>query len=281
MNLQPTSTDRFDSDKNFCIDYRYVADDYALPISTGIHSHAVGELMVVKSGSSSICIGDTIGYADGSYIVYFAKEIPHCSVTLPRHEYSRYCLKIDESYFSSKVAIPNDSFIIPVTPEELDALLAPTELLFKYFGYNIESYTEIMLKRREHLLRLLLDEIDSLSQSRKNLDAISRKSYITKVCEYLTIHFRESISLDALANEFYISKAKLTRDFRDKCGVSIGDFIVTLRIRYAKKLLENSSVPIGQIAKECGYQSNAYFARQFLKMIGITPTQYRKMILNK
>ncbi len=260
----------------FKIDYVYIADNHPLPHSSGVHYHNAGELLIVKSGLASISIGDTIYPGEGSYIVYFPKNIPHCSVALQNHDYSRYCLSIDEKYFSAEVDIPKDGFVISVSQDEIEALLAPTELLHKYFSEDISSYTSIMLKRQDHLLRLLLDEIEAIRKSRSTDNLYSHKSYITKVSEYLSLHFSESISLSKLANDFFVSKAKLTKDFKLQCGVSIGDFIMTLRIRHSKKLLKNSEIPIWKIAEECGYQSSGYFIRQFAKITGTTPMQYRK-----
>ncbi len=276
MDVQMANDPLFFEFPTFKITSINIPGDRALPHSSGYHYHDADELLIVKSGVSSICIGDSISSIDGSYIVYFKNNVPHSSVALPSYEYSRLCLSVDESYFSTGIKLPTESFVMAVTDEELESLLAPAELLYKYFSDCPKQYSPVMFMRREHLLKLLLDEIKMIIKSRKESVSFLRNSYITKVCEYLTLNFNKKISLSQISDDFFVSKAKLTRDFKNKCGISICDYIATLRVRNAKNQLANTDLPIWKIAENCGYQSSGYFIQQFAKAVGQTPVQYRK-----
>ncbi len=276
MEMQSAANAILSRIDKFKIDNTSIPGEHLLPHSSGFHYHDVGELLIVKRGKSSIFIGEDVYSVEGSYLVYFQKGISHCSVALPKHEYSRFCVSIDEHYFSRDVKLPKKSFVLTLSSEELDNLLASTELLYSYFA-NDPRNTPIMVKRREHLLELLVDEINELLASKKDSIEEVCESYITKICEYLSLHYNESITLSKLSDSFFVSKAKLTKDFRNKCGVSICDFITTLRLRSAKKFLSTTNLPIWSIAEKCGYQSSGYFIRQFTKLMGMTPVQYRKM----
>ncbi len=277
MNFQSTKKAICFGVNEFTVDYVELSDDHASARSSGFHYHDAGELLIVQSGKSSVFIGDKTYAIEGSYIVYFEKGVSHCNIALPKHKYSRFCLPFEEHYFLKDVELPSKSFVIPISEEELEAVLAPTELLYKYFSKATER-TPIMLKRRGHLLELLLDEITVILNNGNDNTLSYDESYIPKVCEYLSIHFNESISLSQLSEYFFVSKAKFTKDFKNKCGVSVGDFITALRIRAAKKQLANTDVPVWKIAEECGYKSSSFFVRHFTKVVGMSPTQYRKMI---
>ena len=54
--------------------------------------------------------------------------------------------------------------------------------------------------------------------------------------------------------------------------------VYSSRMNYARELLTTTSLPIGEIAERCGYESNIYFSRQFKRKIGMTPTEYQNHI---
>ena len=58
-------------------------------------------------------------------------------------------------------------------------------------------------------------------------------------------------------------------------GVTIGEFIKKRRISVAKQLLRNSDYKITEIAQKCGFSDNGFFAKVFLKEVGITPSAFR------
>ena len=97
-----------------------------------------------------------------------------------------------------------------------------------------------------------------------------------EVKDYLDAHFAEKITLDALAERFYINKFYLTRVFKEEFGQSISNYLAQLRITQAKRLLRFSEESIETIALECGLADANYFARLFKKVEGVTPGEYRR-----
>lgn len=104
----------------------------------------------------------------------------------------------------------------------------------------------------------------------------SRKRDLQNVKDYLDLHFQEKITLDHLAEQFYINKFYLTRCFREQFGTSIGNYLSQVRITHAKRLLRFSDLPIEKIALECGIPDANYFARLFHRMEGTAPGEFRK-----
>ena len=97
-----------------------------------------------------------------------------------------------------------------------------------------------------------------------------------EVKTYLEQNWAKRISLDELADEFYISKYYLTRLFKSRYGVSILNFLTELRITHAKQKLRFTGGSIESISHECGFDDQNYFARTFKKVEGITPSEYRR-----
>jgi AraC family transcriptional regulator, activator of mtrCDE len=83
-------------------------------------------------------------------------------------------------------------------------------------------------------------------------------------------------SLDALADIATASRATLVRGFRRAAGVSPLAFLAELRLNLARQRLLADHEPIGQIADEVGYQSEAALSRAFLRRFGVRPGRFRQ-----
>ena len=94
--------------------------------------------------------------------------------------------------------------------------------------------------------------------------------------DYLDGHFTEKISLDALAEQFFISKFYLTRVFKEQFGVSISTYLLNKRITKAKQLLRFSDRKLEDIGYQCGLGAPHYFSRVFKQVEGVTPSEFRE-----
>lgn len=93
---------------------------------------------------------------------------------------------------------------------------------------------------------------------------------------YLNDHYREDITLDDLAEKFYISRSYLTRIFKETTGITVVQYLTVVRIRQAARLLRETDSPITEIADLCGFGNVTYFEKVFNRIRGMTPRQYRK-----
>lgn len=83
-------------------------------------------------------------------------------------------------------------------------------------------------------------------------------------------------SLEELARLCGISQSHLMRTFKVSTGWQIHKYIAEERMRAAKLMLAKDQVPTKEIAARLGFRSPAYFATAFLRMAGMTPTEYRR-----
>ena len=73
----------------------------------------------------------------------------------------------------------------------------------------------------------------------------------------------------------------MCRMFRRELGVSVVDYVNSVKLRHACDQLANTSMSIVDIAVECGFNSSQYFSRIFKTFSGCTPQQYRKRTKGK
>jgi len=110
------------------------------------------------------------------------------------------------------------------------------------------------------------DKSNQYSQYVKNALGFIKEFYNTNICE------------DDIAEAVHISTKYLHKLFKQETGVSPIRYLNSYRIRCAKNLLVDHSLPINQIAKAVGFTDPNYFCRVFQRYNDeISPTQYKKM----
>lgn len=98
---------------------------------------------------------------------------------------------------------------------------------------------------------------------------------IKDVTKEIDTHISNRLSIHELADKFNVSTTYLSSRFKNEHNITITDFINSKRLLIAKRMLTSFNLPIIEIAMECGFQDQNYFARVFKKTFGITPSQYR------
>lgn len=88
--------------------------------------------------------------------------------------------------------------------------------------------------------------------------------------------YSRTIDLDGLARACHLSPSQFRRTFHRLLGRSPLQFILSVRLQAAADLLTGSRLSVTEIALECGFNEPNYFARQFRRHIGVSPSEYRR-----
>lgn len=128
----------------------------------------------------------------------------------------------------------------------------------------LKGYLAILVGR-------VLEQVELISSSSKtDADLVHRALY------YINRHFTEPLTLQSISSTLGFSKYYLSRCFCEKTGCNFNQYLNSLRIDYAKRLLESSNLSVTEIAYESGFESQCTFYRAFRETSGATPNQYRK-----
>ncbi|MGI6238441.1 MAG: AraC family transcriptional regulator [Christensenellales bacterium] len=103
-------------------------------------------------------------------------------------------------------------------------------------------------------------------------------TFVWRAREYLTQNFSEKVTLETLAEMFSINKFYLQKLFTQHFGISPNEYIIATRIQHAKEALCETDLSVGEIAERVGMGNASYFARQFKKREGISPSRYRQLM---
>lgn len=102
---------------------------------------------------------------------------------------------------------------------------------------------------------------------------------IQSVIEYLEEHFPGRVLLPEVAEHFSMSVYGLCREFKKYAGMGFKQYLLQRRIVQAKVLLEETDMKIAAIATAVGFDDLSAFNRAFKALVGVTPSDYRKISL--
>ena len=98
-------------------------------------------------------------------------------------------------------------------------------------------------------------------------------SVVYRVLSYINDHYNEDLSLDDLANRFFISKYHLSREFGRLVGTSVYRYIIQKRLIMARQMM-SMGVPTAQVYQQCGFGDYSNFYRAFKAEYQISPRAY-------
>lgn len=130
----------------------------------------------------------------------------------------------------------------------------------------------LIFEKLTNLLTLLM--VDSWQEENAYHERNSKQN-LQSVKDFIDQNFQEKIVLEDLSKMFYINRYYLTRIFKEQFGISVIDYLLSVRITHAKQLLRFSDLTIEKVGTECGIPDANYFARIFKKIEGFTPGEYR------
>lgn len=99
---------------------------------------------------------------------------------------------------------------------------------------------------------------------------------LTRVCEHVLAHYGERITVGQLAARAHLSASQLQREFRRLFGMSLGHYLLRVRLIMARRRLEDTSAAVGEIALECGFYDQSHFTKAFRAATGLKPLDYRR-----
>lgn len=120
---------------------------------------------------------------------------------------------------------------------------------------------------------LFLDEIKIIIFSNNEND---EQSNMQKILDYIAEHYKESLSLTELANQFHFNPSYLSFYFTSHHGEGFSEYLNRVRIKKSMELLKNSSESISIISEKVGYSEHSYFSKVFKKITGMSPSCYRR-----
>ncbi|WP_019038411.1 AraC family transcriptional regulator [Psychroflexus tropicus] len=139
-----------------------------------------------------------------------------------------------------------------------------------------DALLDVMIK--ELILRLL--QTNARAALIDETKCLFDNNRIALVLKYIREHYRNDISVDDLADIACMSSSHFYKTFKNTLGETPMEYLNSERLKQAKKMIRTSTSKLSEIAYACGFNSSSYFNTQFKKQEGMTPSQFRKTILD-
>lgn len=153
-----------------------------------------------------------------------------------------------------------------------DFELAREALRNQAVDYLLKPINPYDLKKTLHKLEAeLLARQNELTPKRENSPA----EIVDGIMAYLRRNFAQQIDLSAIADEYSFSSAYLSKIFKEHADMSPGRYLIDCRMKAAKKLLQDTDLPIKDVAEKVGYPDPLHFSKSFKTATGFSPAQYR------
>jgi AraC-like DNA-binding protein len=133
-------------------------------------------------------------------------------------------------------------------------------------------------RQRDALMQLLRQFATQLGAQANRILLKSRQAeppLITRAKQYMAENLAESITLENIAGHLNVSTFYFCKQFKKHTGLRFTDYLVRLRIEYAKRLLGNPHRRASEVAFDAGFISLPHFNRSFKRATGKTPTNHR------
>lgn len=101
------------------------------------------------------------------------------------------------------------------------------------------------------------------------------QTLISKMVDYIDTHYMEDITLDDLADQFFVSKYYLCHEFKKYTNRTINQYINTTRIMNAQRQIMETGHSFTKIGTDCGFASSTHFSRTFKSVTGYTPSEFK------
>lgn len=138
--------------------------------------------------------------------------------------------------------------------------------------YGSELYSMGCLAQLLVLINRLQARAERNAEPRENSDSV-----VYRVLAYINEHYNEDLSLDFLANKFFISKYHLSREFNRLVGTSVYRYIIQKRLVMAKQMM-SAGLPTSEVYQHCGFGDYSNFYRAFKAEYQISPREFMESL---
>lgn len=164
--------------------------------------------------------------------------------------------------------------------------IAPEEARQVAFLLLMDIRRELLLLEDEEYVEVIqqinsADHIDEIKELligalKKQKNHASYSENVMQVIRIIEDHYQKDLTLKEVACQLYLNAMYLGQLFKNETKKSFSQYLNHFRIEKAKQLLAHTDQNINEIALATGYNNTTYFSKQFKKIVGMTPKDYRK-----
>lgn len=207
---------------------------------------------------------------EGKHFIAYEGDIIFLYSGVPNHYWTTSEVQFQFIHFSGSLAeVYYNLLVKPVGPHFVQSRASSD--LFS----SVLSELEQEIPNDHKLASYLLSILSSLTQQDKVINPA-----IKEAKHYIEKNYKNNLPLDKIANHVGLSRYHFSRLFKQELSVSPHQYIISLRLKFAKQSLMDTSESIESIAFSCGFSTPSHFIDCFKKHVGMTPFTFRTLFIN-
>lgn len=261
-----------------------------IPAGT-LHFHNCLEIGLCESDSGTMEFASTAVPFHAGDVTIVASDIAHTTYSSPgtASKWSYIFVNIEElfeSYFPLDVL--SNIEILQTLLHNFYAIFSRDKypeiymLVTSIVGEMVKKETNFQFSIRGLMLSLIIKLMNYYNLSKKGecstVHIHENSLVISPALYYIRKNYMLDFPMEELANMCHMSPTHFRRTFRSIMGFGVLEYLNHIRIAHATILLRTTEMPILEISEEIGFHSVSSFNRQFMEIIGMTPTDYRKQL---
>ncbi|AKP49630.1 AraC family transcriptional regulator [Cyclobacterium amurskyense] len=255
------------------------------------HYHPEYELVLVLKSTGKRMVGDHIGYFEPGDLVCMGPYLPHVWLNDPVYTKGEADHDAEAIVIQFQADFLGADFLQIPEMENIKSILGLASRGMAFTGKTKEKITALMTEmvHMNGIQRLssLLSIFDILSRN-KEYQLLASPGYIdsepegsdrlTKIKNHILTNFDQEITLSEIASMANMGVTTFCNFFKEQYRITFIEYLNTVRIGHACKLLSNEDMNIVEVAFACGFNNLANFNRQFKKLKKMTPSDFRKTV---
>lgn len=248
----------------------------------GWHIHPEYELVFVKNGSSSIHIGtQKHAYTDGA-LIFLGGNVPHADFGNKDHlDNVEIVVQFEKEFLQEKLKVFPELFRIKSLIEKSDQVLLFDQEIKNRLEAGFSQFE--ILDEQGKLINLLqiLNELSRATPSKILFDNLALNSFksseisrLEETFEYVNGSYGQHISIAEVANRVGLTPNSFCRFFKKMTHKTFIGFVNEFRIGKAVEFFNENNTNISEAMYRSGFNDPSYFARQFKKYQGMSPSEY-------
>lgn len=230
-------------------------------------------MLILMKSSGKFKINGSVSIAEKDTVIIYDKFTPQeygsCG-DIFISDWICFDTEGDADFFDS-LEIPLNTLIKYTDSEFLSGLIRNIASEF----YSVSAKRLKMLDSLLKTLFIKISEVNDFGESvRRNADP--HFNILIELREKIYRNPQLKWNVDAMAADVNMSRSYFQHIYRELFGVSCISDVISGKLEKAKEILSETSCTVSQVAAMCGYDNEEHFMRQFKKIVGVTPTKYRK-----
>ncbi|MEO9510859.1 MAG: AraC family transcriptional regulator [Flavobacteriaceae bacterium] len=249
--------------------------------STGWHIHPEFELVYVKNGSGCLHVGSKKSDYTNGALIFLGGNIPHAD--FGNKDSMEIVVQFKKEFLEEKLSVfPEFKGIKQLIEKSNQVLIFDQKTKIESWNY-FKKFETLDIQGRLINLLSILDYLSKNGSYEHLFDTISLNGFkkieisrLEKTFEYINKNYHKNISVGEISNRLGYTPNSFCRFFKKLTGQRFISFVNEFRVGRAAEYFNENNTAIIEVMYKSGFNDPSYFARQFKKYQGVSPTGYLK-----